>query len=148
MNITDWIGVIAIMATGYIAWTEWQRAKRAESKQLREPAIAALKLIDRTIGQLRGVIDAKTDTEADAELVFAKRWAERGQVAAHRIAAIPVPDADLILVLQDVASGIENVATVLAKVPEANETARKQACENRIRELELYRQSLVGFASI
>lgn len=134
------LSFLAIAAAFYLAGVEYLRAKRAEEARTREPAEAALLIVDGVISKLQSVLDAKGEVAAEAQLVSARALARRYEMPLRQIAATPVPNAELIFALHSLAAAMTNVVGM--NIPDGNEQARVQACEARIFEFNVYRPTL------
>lgn len=138
------LSAVAIFAAFYLAHVEYVRATRAENARTREPAEAALAIVDLVLADLRQAFASDDEIESQAYLAQAQALALRYDQPLKQIAATPVPDATLIFALHNAAIGFARVGTIEA--PEDVEIARKAFCRDRIHALEVPRRTLEKFA--
>lgn len=139
------LSAAALFAAGGVALIEHRRAKRAETEaaaakaaRIREPAAAALVLLDELAAHYER---AKTDENAAHE---AAAFSARIAPPLRAFVSASIPSAPLLLALHDAA---EHVATLGRLIPVFdNDAARARSCENRLRELAPHRAAIAKHA--
>lgn len=138
------LSTVAILAAFYLAYVEYRRATRAEDARLREPAQAALYIVDLVLGHLRGALAADEEIPAEAELAQAQLMARRFDPALKQIAATAGPSAELIFALHNIAASFAHVWQI--EVPDYDKDKRTFFCRERIHALEVSRRTIEKFA--
>ena len=138
------LSTVAILAAFYLAYVEYQRATRAEDARLREPAQAALYIVDLILGHLRDALAADEEIPAETELVQAQAMARRFDPALKQIAASAGPNAELIFALHNIVASFEHVWRI--EVPDYDKSKRTSFCRERIHAVEVSRRTIEKFA--
>lgn len=122
------LSIAALGAAFGLAWLEHQRAKVAETARTREPAAAALALID----ELTATLERAKETEAVWH--EARRYARRAHEPLLCIARAPTTSAPLILALHGAAVSFSGLADNVHVAAE-DDGRRRAACAAHLKEL-------------